>query len=397
MTPAATENFDAVILGGGIAGATVAAHLAPYLRVAIVEREPMLAYHTTGRSAAMFVPSYGVPDVRALTAASAAFFRADAAPGEASLFRPRPVLHVARADQLSQLDALTRSAPDIQTIGADEALRRVPILRPEAVAAGAIEEHSGDIDVAALHERYVRTARAAGAAVLAGWGETVVEPIRNGWRIRGRDASLTGSVIVNATGAWADQTATAAGVRALGLQPLLRSVALLDPPQDPSFPAWPTVMDVGEQYYFRPFGKQLLLTACDEIPSAPCDAAADPLSVAQAIDRFAQATSHPLSGPLRKRWGGLRTFAPDRRPRIGWAEDCSSFFWVAGLGGFGVQTSPAVGKIAASAILRRFSNGHGLGAAQKVMLGAAARRLRIPSYPGPSTPRQIEHPSDDRR
>ena len=347
------QDFDVVVLGGGIAGAALAAQLAGGQRVALVEREPQLGYHTTGRSAAMYIPSYGGPAVQPLTAASRGFFENPPWGFAGRLLRPRPVLHVARADQVRRLDHFAHENRDtaaLRRLSGEGARVRTSILRPEAVHAALLETGAGDLDVARLHGGMVRRAREAGAAILADAGKPDIVREGGRWRVRTRQASLIAPTLVNATGAWADETARDAGVGSKGLTPLLRTVILVDAPRELGFHDWPVVKDIGERFYFRPFGGRLLITPADETPSPPCDAAPDELGIARAMMRFHDAADHPVTR-IHQRWAGLRTFASDRAPVIGWSQSCPGFFWLAGLGGFGIQTAPAVARLAAAQIL----------------------------------------------
>jgi D-arginine dehydrogenase len=344
-------GFDAVILGGGIAGATVAAHLAGAMRIALLEREPQMATHATGRSAAMFVPSYGGPEARALTAASRAFFRR-ATTETPALFTPRPALHVARADRLDRLDDLLRPPLDAERLSAAAALQQVPALRAEAVAGAVMERDAGEIDVAALHAHYIRQARARGAEIHTGVGSPSLARHGGAWRLDCGAGAFQAPILVNATGAWADATAAAAGVRPLGLKPRRRTLVLIDKPDHWTTERWPIVMAADGRFYFRPYNGGLLLTGCDARLSPPCDAAPDEMGVALAVARFRQALRAPFAERIRARWAGLRTFTPGGAPRIAWDDEAPGFFWVAGLGGFGVQASPAIGRLAAATILR---------------------------------------------
>lgn len=345
------QHLDVIVLGGGMAGATVAAHVAPGRKLALLEREPQLAYHATGRSAAMFIPSYGSSGAQALSALSREFFHGRPLHQDAPIFTPRDVLHVARPGEVERLGSLLHAGLKTRPVSQAEALGRVPVLRPEAVEAAVIEEDCGDIDVAALHAHYIARARQAGASIHSDLSQIRIDREGEAWKVEAADGeSWAAPILVNATGAWADETARRAGVAPLGLEPRLRTAVVAPAPAFTDFLVWPTVMSIAGDYYFRPFGGQLLMTACDAWPSAPCDAAPDPIGVAQAIERFERATRlNAPSGGLR-RWGGLRTFAADEAPRIGWAQDAKGFLWVAGLGGFGIQTSPAVGATAAQLI-----------------------------------------------
>lgn len=366
------RTADVVVLGAGIAGASIAAFLAPQARVLIVEAEAQPGRHATGRSAATFFETYGNAAVRALVRASRTFLL-DPPDGFAAvpLMTPRAAMFVATLAQLPQLQAL-RADPAIasvtRVIGVDDALRRVPILRPEALAGAVLDESGFDIDVDALLQGFLRRARAAGAQLVADVGFDSDIDHRDGvWRVRGRDGTIEAPVLVNAAGAWADEVARRAGVATIGLQPLRRTALIVPAPQGVDGSAWPMVIDVQERFYFKPDAGHLLLSPANEDPSPPCDAAPDELDVAIAVDRFEAATTHPVRRVLH-RWAGLRSFVADRTPVVGFAPDAPGFFWLAGQGGYGIETSPALGALAASLVRGETSlpaslAGHGVDAA----------------------------------
>lgn len=352
MSPPADRGpVDALILGGGMGGASVAAHLAPSRRVILLEREASCGYHATGRSAAMFMPSYGSESVRPLTQASRAFLEEPPQGFGGALIRPRDALHVARRDQLPQLEALAQRTPSLVKLDGPAACDKAPILRRSEVCAAMLETDAGDIDVDRLHRGFLRQALESGARLVESAGEVKIDRAGDLWRVRAGGQAFTAPILVNATGAWADQTALAAGLRPKGLQPLQRTVVVVDPPAHKNFLDWPIVKDVEEHFYFRPFAGRLLITPADETPSAPCDARPDVLDVACAMMKFHDVALHPVK-TVRHRWAGLRTFAVDRAPVIGWENDACGFFWFAGLGGFGIQTAAAAGRMAAALILK---------------------------------------------
>ena len=346
------HRFDVLVLGSGIAGATLAAHLSGRRKVAILERELLLGSQTTGRSAAMFLPSYGGQKVRPLTRASRGFFNAPPKGFDARILTPRAALHIARTASLGKLHQLAAELATARALTREQARALVPILRPSSVAAGLLETDAGDLDVASLHSGFLRACRETGGVTVADVGDVDIRRLGSLWRVRTGKGDFLAPVLVNAAGAWADATAQAAGLALKGLGPLRRTVLLTDPPAKPGFADWPTVKDINERFYFRPYSSSLLVTACDETPSPPCDAQADIFDVAYAVARFEFATSQRVRR-VNLRWAGLRTFAPDRAPVIGWSEEAEGFFWLAGLGGVGIQTSPAVGRLAASILLRQ--------------------------------------------
>ena len=341
-------HVDALILGGGIGGATVAANLAPSQRLILFEREPDCGYHTTGRSAAMFLPSYGAASVRPLTQASRGFLEAPPQGFGGALLRPRDALHIARRDQLPRLEALAREIPSSIRLSGAAARERAPILRQSEVCAAVLETGAADIDVDRLHWGFLQQARDFGAQIIKSAGDVQIDRVGDLWHVRAKGRDFTAPILINATGAWADQTALAAGLEPKGLQPLRRTVVLVDSPARKDFHDWPIVKDVDERFYFRPFAGQLLITPADETPSPACDAWPDALDVATAMMRFHDVALHPVR-TVRHQWAGLRTFAADRAPVIGWDRD--GFFWFAGLGGFGIQTAAAAGRLAAGLIL----------------------------------------------
>lgn len=347
------QSVDVVVLGGGMAGAALAAHLSAGVRVALVEREPVLGYHTTGRSAAMYIPSYGGEAIAGLTAASRRFFAQPPQGFGPPLLAARPVMHLAGPDQVRGLERLAarhaanRHGVRLDWIDGQAAQARAPILRSEAAAAALIEAGTGDLDVTRLHTGFLRQVREAGGQLVAGAGRGAVERDGSGWRVRGKGVEVCAPVLVNATGAWADETAVAAGLAPLGLAPLRRTVLLAKAPGHNNFADWPVVKDIDERFYFRPCGGRLLITPANETPSTPCDAVAEEMDVALGMARFEAVADHPVRH-LVGRWAGLRTFAPDRAPVVGWSTQRPGFFWLAGLGGFGIQTAPAMGRLAAA-------------------------------------------------
>lgn len=346
-------EFDVVILGGGIAGASLFAALAPHLRIALLEREPALAYHTTGRSAAMFAPGYGTPPVQALSRASASFFAEPPPAFGGPLVSRRAMMHVAGPGQIEALIHLAQSrASDrsLRWLNPEEAWSKAPILRRQRLAGALLDSGGADIEVARLHQGYLAQGRAAGGEIFAGLGAASLERRGGVWRVDAGEQAFAAPALVNAAGAWSDEIASMAGLTPRGLLPLSRTVVLTDAPATPEFARWPTVMDVRERFYFRPFAGRLLITGANETPSPPCDAAPDEGAIAKALARFQSACDYPVQR-LTARWAGLRTFAPDRVPLIGWTAEAEGFFWFAGQGGTGIQSAPAAASLAAALFL----------------------------------------------
>jgi D-arginine dehydrogenase len=347
-----TQAFDILIIGAGIAGASVAAQLAPTHRVAILEREEFPGYHSTGRSAALFSEIYGNNVVRALSRASRDFFYAPPTGFAAQLVKPRGSLYIASEKQLPHLDAFAQNADlagSIRRLTAQEALRACPILRPDYVSAAVIEDDAADVDVNELHQGYLREFRRAGGALFVNADVKALH--RAGQWIAETDAgTFTAPIVVNAAGAWADAIARKAGLPALNIRPCRRTAVLAELPPSTSADAWPMVIDIDETFYLKPDAGLLLISPADETPVAACDVQPEEFDIAVAIDRVQHATTLTVSR-IRKRWAGLRSFAPDRSPVIGFDSGAPGFFWLAGQGGYGIQTAPAAARVAA-ALLR---------------------------------------------
>ena len=348
-------RYDFIVIGAGIAGASLAYELARSGTVCLIEGEAQAGLHTTGRSAALFAPSYGGPEIRAATRASRAFF--DTPPpgfSDQPLLRPRGCLHIARPDQQASLD---RMAAEIRASGGsvtliDEAAarQRVPLLRSGHLLGAAFDLDAMDIDVDALHQGFLRGARAAGAALVT--DSPVIAARRRGglWSVETRRSLAEAPIVVDAAGAWADPVAGLFGAVPLGLRPLRRTALLVDPPEGVDIRAWPAVIDVDEQFYFKPDAGTLLLSPADETPASPGDAQPEELDIAIGVDRV-QAVLALEVRRIRHAWAGLRTFAPDRVPVIGFDPVVPGLFWYAGQGGYGIQTAPAYARLAA-ALLR---------------------------------------------
>jgi D-arginine dehydrogenase len=347
----AATAVDVLIVGAGMAGCALAAHLAGAGRsVALVEAESHVGYHSTGRSAAVFSQTYGGPVIRALSSASRdAFLDPPAGFADQPLTRPRGQLYVADAASQAALDAFGRQA-DVAAVtrrlSGAQARALAPVLRPEAVVAGLFEPGARDIDVDGVQQAYLRKVRAAGGRLLLDAKVTGLDHGPSGWRVRTSRGELRSEIVVNAAGAWSGEVAALAGACALDLQPRQRTAILVDAPDGFDIASWPFVVDAAERFYFKPDAGALLVSPADETPVPPSDAQPEEMDVAVAVDRLEQATTIQVRR-VRHRWAGLRTFAPDRAPVIGFDPAAPGFFWLAALGGYGIQTAPAVGELAA--------------------------------------------------
>ncbi len=343
---------DVLVVGGGIAGVSVAYELAATHRVVLAETEPQLAYHTTGRSAALYFENYGHAAIRPLSKASRRFL--EEPPPElcdVPLLSPRGGLTVARHDQVELLDEAEEeglaAGTDVRRLDVDGCLELVPAFRRDLVAGGLWEPDAADIDVAALHQTYVRGIRVRGGEIRRAAPVTALSPTGDGWRARVGDEDLAVDVVVDAAGAWGDEVATMAGVDPIGLQPYRRTAFMV--PGREEWRDWPMCIGVAHDWYFKPDGIQLLCSPADETPSDPCDARPDELDVAIAIDRINAMTTLGIRS-VRSAWAGLRTFAPDRAMVIGPDPDAPGFVWLVGQGGTGIQTAPAAARLAAALV-----------------------------------------------
>ena len=342
-----TEHYDIAIVGAGMAGASLAAELAPHARVVLLEAEDRPGYHTTGRSAAFWDECYGGPDIVPLTVASGPYL------AEHGFLSPRGGLYIGRDDDAATLDAfMERFAPtgiDIRRLGRSELAALIPGLK--SAWTGAVHEPaSADIDVAALHQHYLALAKRGGVVLETRARLAAAERVGGRWRLATeRGLKLTAGVLVNAAGAWADPVARLAGAAPLGIAPMLRTVAQLRvAPAPPT--TLPLTLDINGSFYFKPESGRLWLSPHDETPVEPCDAAPEELAVAEAIDRFENVVDWRIEA-VERRWAGLRSFAPDRLPVYGFDARREGLFWCAGQGGFGIQTAPAAARFAAQTIL----------------------------------------------
>lgn len=344
------DIYDFAVIGAGIVGASFAARVGTRARVLLLEAEPQPGYHSTGRSAALYTSLYGNELVRSLSRASRGFL--DAPPdgfAEHPLLTPRGRLYVGTEQQCEIIDGIASSG-FARRFSSEEARAWVPVLRPEAVAHAVLDTSAHDIDVNALHLGFLRIAKAAGATLVCNAGVQAIEPGAQ-WRIVTANGEFLARNIVNAAGAWADTIAAMADVRPLGITPLRRTAILIDSPNAADNAKWPAVIAADASFYFKPDAGLVLASPCDETPSEPCDAQPEEFDIAVGVDRIETATTLDIRRVTRA-WAGLRSFAADRSPVVGYDPRVENFFWLAGLGGYGVQTAPALSELAATLALR---------------------------------------------
>ncbi len=351
---AQVEAFDIIVIGAGMAGASAAAMLAGDGRVLLLEREDQPGYHTTGRSAALYTCAYGPPLIRALTRASGGFFHNPQSRFlDHALLRPRGALFVAggeQADSIARLEDELGAA--VRRLDGGEALASMPLLRRDYVTAALLDETAADIDVMALHQHYLKTFREAGGVLRTGAGVVAMDHDASRWRVDTDGGAFAAPIVVNAAGAWADAIAEMAGAVPVGLVPKRRTALLVDPPANHVPDDWPMAVDVDERFYLKPDAGKLLISPADETPSPPCDAQPEEMDVAICIDRIETAFDLTVRR-IDHKWAGLRNFVADRCPVVGFDSDAPGFFWLAGQGGYGIQSAPAMARVTAALVRGR--------------------------------------------
>ncbi|MFD2174412.1 NAD(P)/FAD-dependent oxidoreductase [Rhodobacter lacus] len=336
---------DFLILGGGIAGLSAAAKLAPLGALTLLEAEDHLAYHASARSAALYEPRYGNPAVVALSEASGDFYHGS------GLLTPRGILIVDGPEHGARFRAqLTGFGLTELTI--TEARALCPILNPETVAFAGHAAHAWDIDTNALVQRAAREARAAGAVIRTRARASRISRTASGWEVEAGGEVFTTKLLINAAGAWVDEVAKLAGIAPLGFTPLRRSMARIPAPAGADVRAWPMVIGGAEDWYMKPDAGALIVSPAEEDPMPPHDAFADDMVLAEGLARYEAAVTEPVTRLLAS-WAGLRTFAPDRAPVIGFDPRERGFFWLAGQGGYGFQSAPAAAALVADLIAGR--------------------------------------------
>ena len=378
------HHVDILVIGAGMAGASAAAALAQAesgRRIALIEAEDTPGYHSTGRSAAIWILNYGPPDVRVLTRLSRGFFDTPP-PGFADhpLTHRRGVLFLAPPEQAQALATLLFAGDAVREIALAEVARLVPALRPGHAIGAAIEDDAFDIDVAALHQGFLRAFRRAGGQLALHARAGAMERNQGLWRVatEGGERFLA-PIVVNAAGAWGDEVARAAGVAPLGLVPKRRTGAIIDPAPF-AVADWPLVQDVVQSWYVRPEARtRLMVTPADATPTHPHDVQPDEIDIAIGIDRMQQALAIEVRR-IERSWAGLRSFTRDGSLAFGWDRDAEGFFWCIGQGGYGIQTAPAAGALVAAMVL-----GRDAGDAGEIIAGIDPGRFAPPG----SAPREV--------
>lgn len=349
------QEFDFVVIGAGVAGASAAYELATHGTVALLEREDMPGYHSTGRSAALFTATYGNAVIRGLTVGSRGFFNSP--PDgftEHPLLTPRGAIMIGREDQRQHLDdgfaAARVLTPSVELLDEKDILARVPVLDPAYVAGGVFEPECMDMDVHAIHQGFLKQGRNRGVVLVTNAEAASLSYDAGAWRVTTPVDVFAAPVVINAAGAWSDEIAKLAGLAPIGLVPKRRTAVTFRAPDGTDPDGWPAVVDIEEDFYFKPDAGLILGSPADETPSPPCDAQPEEIDIALAIDRIERATTMKITR-VEHKWAGLRTFAPDKSLVAGFDPDAEGFFWLAGQGGYGIMTSPAMSRLTAALAL----------------------------------------------
>lgn len=349
----ADATSDILVIGGGMAGASAAAELAGRASVTLLEMEAQPGYHTTGRSAAMYEPAYGPAAMRALTRAGLdVFSNPPAIFGGGPLISPRASLFVATQDERPLLEAMRDDVgrDRFENLDAEQIRAMVPILKEGYIVDGALNRGGSDIDVGRMHQGYLRMLKASGGSVVTGAEVTALARADGLWTARTRAGSFSAPIVVNAAGAWADMVGALAGAEPIGLTPKRRTALIVAAPQGMDVSAWPLVVNASETWYLKPDAGRLLISPANEDPQLPSDAQPDEMDVAICVDRVMTACDIDIRR-IENQWAGLRSFVADKEPVAGFSDVVDGFYWLAGQGGYGIQSAPAMARLVAAQVL----------------------------------------------
>ncbi|HUR42578.1 MAG TPA: FAD-binding oxidoreductase [Aestuariivirga sp.] len=336
-------DFDVIVIGAGIAGASVAAHLAETGSVLVLDMEERPGFHSTGRSASSYEPNYGPPSIRALTRAGRSYF------SEGGFLTPRQTLFLMPEGQEESFAKLMKAQHGMREIGLSAAQSLFPLLRENYARRFLLDPGTADVDVDLLHQTYLRLIKSRGGVVVCAAPVEGLERVSRLWKVATSKGLFRARTIINAAGAWGDHIAKLAGAKPAGLQPKRRSMAVVPMPEGVDPMTWPLAGDVGETWYCRPQSGKLLISPADAAPVEAHDAFADEMTLAEGIDRFQQAIDFEVTR-VEHTWGGLRSFVSDGNPVVGFDPEVEGFFWLIGQGGYGIQTSPALSRLAAALV-----------------------------------------------
>ncbi len=339
---------DFLVIGAGIAGASIAAHLAQSHKVIICDMEDRAGFHTTGRSAASYEPNYGPAPMLAFTRASAHFFHNPPTGfADAPLLAHRDSLFIEAEGQQLYTAKLLSLASALDEISIAQAHDVIPVLRDGYTKRAFLDRQTADMDVDLIHRGFLKMAKAGGAEMLLLAPVTSIDRKAAGWQVVAGEHIISTQTIINAAGAWGDVVAAMADVLPIGLIPKRRSIGVIPIDRPDNWQAWPMVTDVGETWYAKPQSGKLIVSSADATPVEPHDAWADDMAIAEGVERLMNATTLEVTH-LDHSWGGLRTFATDGNPVAGFDPSAEGFFWLVGQGGYGIQSAPALGATAAN-------------------------------------------------
>ncbi|MEZ5925191.1 MAG: FAD-binding oxidoreductase [Hyphomicrobiaceae bacterium] len=347
-----TKECDFLIIGAGIGGASTGYFLSETHKVILLEMEDQPGYHTTGRSIAVYTEAYGPRTIRALARSGHGFFtRPPAGFTDVPLARPQGFLFVARSDQREALQKMLKAAqelsPDNHAVSADDAVKMVPVLRRDYLDSTFLDPTAMALDVAAIHQGYLRGLRSNGGQIVCKAEAMKVERKGGKWHVTTPAGTFSAPVVINAAGAWADQIGARFGAKSIGLQPMRRTAIAFVPPNVPVDNDWPVVIDVNEDWYFKVDAGTVLGSLADETPSEPVDAQPEEIDIATTVDRIERASTMQIKR-IQRSWAGLRSFVADRSTVTGYDPDIEGFYWCAGQGGYGIETSNGMGRVTAA-------------------------------------------------
>jgi D-arginine dehydrogenase len=349
------RTCDFLVIGAGMAGASAAYELSNHGTVIVLEMEAQPGYHTTGRSSALFTENYGSPEIRAITRSSRAFYT-NPPDGftDTPILSKRGAIFAATAEQADQVTAeyaaLSAQGAPPPRLSGGALFELVPYLNRDVIVEALFEPDAMDIDVHALHWGYLRGLRARGGEVLTDHPVISIERHSSDWRVTTGSDTFDAPIVVNAAGAWADEIGALAGANRIGLVPKRRTAFTFDPPAGLNADPCPMVISIDENWYVKPDAGRFIASPADETPSPPCDAQPEELDLAIAVDRIERHTTLKV-GRFHSRWAGLRSFVKDKNMVCGAAPECPGFFWLAGQGGYGIQTSSSMGRITTALVL----------------------------------------------
>lgn len=344
------EHCDFLVIGGGIAGISAASQLAPNAKTILLEMEATIGFHSTGRSAAIFIRNYGNGVIRALNTASEGTLRNPQGICEGSVLTQRGLLMLTEEGKEDQLETYEKGAVGFERRTADQAVEMVPILKREMISSALYEPNALDIDVDRLFQGYARLFKSRGGQIILSAPATKITRKDDLWHVETPQGDYCAPVLINAAGAWADKVAQLAGVAKIGLIPKRRSVAIISLPDGVDASNWPLFECGAEPFYAKPEAGKLLVSPVDADPVEPHDAYVDDMVLAEGLHRFENAVTFPITR-VEHSWAGLRSFVEDRSPVVGFTPDAEGFFWLAAQGGYGIQTSPALSRLTADLCL----------------------------------------------